>query len=1398
MRAVELQLKTARILATRDRSTGELYTFYRKEDLQQDAKSTLGQVVDILRKHNCHTSAKHAVQTADLLRPDQERLHRLFLAAVASLVTATLAKSEDVVALNPVCFMLRCGSQSCELDRHSAESQNRWQLMSTHTQLLSTGQIIAWLKPEAPVLYERLSEGMQQPIGISSQPRPVHVLLAPTCSPARYNGGYVGTLPISTASQDAGNGATFPHQRPRFELAWQRVWKDSVVRWLQLAKLGADVGDVWVEVELPLSRAEDSQLATSQDYPIHREVSWFSIFWPRSLCFASLVQFPARCVTTSDADRSDVNLFHDDPLQWAENWMRYATEQPAAPAESDSPSTSVNELQHGRAQADVGQSSHQRTSLDGQSTINIYPTPPDGTMPQVAHESRLNGDTGGNAGDDRWNHQSAISSEHADTSTAAQIRASIGSGLYDEDLFDDVSAQVFRDVAMTDEPNWDFFDQPKQPRHTATSDTSQHKAMVSEDTRLSMLSERHGGARTVERPAAASATEVETESNKGSQGQKIMDEGSIRLNQTASSPSSSSCSAKNASLASSGSFHYPFPLDVHGHGHLPLPGIVGGGRSGLRSLAAHYDPGKVFPPELASSDNRYTADGPFWFDATIIERPSMGGSACGASVVPKIGRPKHVRHPAEVAVSHFDSEVESSTSSFQESDFHRSDCSTSDRPARPEMAFMQAPQPTPGSISKADTVEMAVERSIHHEVVQLLEALDKVDLKDNALAYQPVQPRYERALPTDEETLLSAAQILVNQASQNSLYHADPENLGLSHVFNRVDLANRANLVYGSASEVDLAKLSGLTLSTQDLAADCGFSLCARSRIRVGRNNATIDALQTIQPFWETIDLQPISGEKSVTAFCIHPPGRQVVEGSSALLQRLGEVFDSCNLGSHRAGLIHFHVDKGLLQWELTGEPAMGQLLKVCENFGLLSASLSEENTIVVYIVNPFCQESAVADICNAFAALSQRRAEQLNNNNNNNSSLVLRIVPVSFILSVATAAVPAQEAITRLAFEVYNECPERFRPDTIASSAAAVVLAEKMPDKVSFKLTPETPCPPSTSGDHLHLAYSETADQRWIVACWSDNLGITALTMVYCLGYEGMPPARPRREVLEEMWSISADLMIRNSHIHHLVVAREGPMGLTEMKEWSQIGIQTAIDRRLPRLTLSILTFDASPLAHFPLPPMPSRRASNPGVAAGAKYDISTSTPLAAAAVSSPEQAVTSTLAIPNSISAGSITGSPSSNEYTGGQPGQGLDLSLHPDATLHDSTDDCWSFILPFGLNASQSIFESRPALSSGFLLRRCGLTDHNGVAALCANLLYTTADRTSNAGTAGGGGSSSSSSSSSQSQHTILMRHLLALWRDLYTLTKTKGLAGKDEILPWHIRTAVLGRRAVSDMF
>lgn len=158
-------------------------------------------------------------------------------------------------------------------------------------------------------------------------------------------------------------------------------------------------------------------------------------------------------------------------------------------------------------------------------------------------------------------------------------------------------------------------------------------------------------------------------------------------------------------------------------------------------------------------------------------------------------------------------------------------------------------------------------------------------------------------------------------------------------------------------------------------------------------------------------------------------------------------------------------------------------------------------------------------------------------------------------------------------------------------------------------------------------------------------------------------------------------------------------------------------------------------------------------------------STPIPSASVASPEQ----------SGNAATPTSGPAA--YSAPTPTD-MSLETDSDAVLIDICDESWLAILSHRLNSSPHLTEFRPALSSGYLLRRKGATDADGVFAMAVNLIH---------------------SPHPPSSHDSVLKDTLSMYRDLGCLARAKGICSvQNNTLPWHIATALRAQQLLSYVF
>jgi mediator of RNA polymerase II transcription subunit 13 len=118
---------------------------------------------------------------------------------------------------------------------------------------------------------------------------------------------------------------------------------------------------------------------------------------------------------------------------------------------------------------------------------------------------------------------------------------------------------------------------------------------------------------------------------------------------------------------------------------------------------------------------------------------------------------------------------------------------------------------------------------------------------------------------------------------------------------------------------------------------------------------------------------------------------------------------------------------------------------------------------------------------------------------------------------------------------------------------------------------------------------------------------------------------------------------------------------------------------------------------------------------------------------------------------------------------------LESESETQLTDICDESWAVVLSHRLNGTLHLTEYRPALASGYLLRRRGPTDADGAFSMNINLLYT--QRPS-------------------SSYELILRDIIGMYRDLATLARARGTRiVQSSTLPWHIATASRAQEILS---
>ncbi|KAL2068858.1 hypothetical protein VTL71DRAFT_15196 [Oculimacula yallundae] len=526
-------------------------------------------------------------------------------------------------------------------------------------------------------------------------------------------------------------------------------------------------------------------------------------------------------------------------------------------------------------------------------------------------------------------------------------------------------------------------------------------------------------------------------------------------------------------------------------------------------------------------------------------------------------------------------------------------------------------------------------------------------------------------------------------------------------------------------------------------------------QIEVRRSESKLSILPSSVPFWENLGLGPSKGTKDIDAVCVYPNFEGVAANASTFLDQMRSVYESSRFGSHDKveseeilnGLLPFSIDR-------TSQNKMYHLTILKETVARLSRTLSSlaagERNYVIYFVYPVDNSVLLVHICSAFQhlfnlyrkALSERRASTAN-------ELVLQLIPLDFIASSTSLAVPAPSKYFQLSMEVYDRCIDF----TSTSSSPAIMLEQPLPRTIDFKLNSNPSASLLQENTCLHVAYAQSIDDRWITAAWTDNRGTRQMTASYCLGRKNEPISTTFTEVANEIWETT--LQVVSSHKIHwrIIIARVGVMDSSEIDFWT--GLVSRESNAQMNLTLVTVQTDPS------LRLLPTWVTLAPNTTGAQSVITPVSTPQALqSSILSPE---TGTTPIRENIGAATHAEAPTEPDR---------------DSRLVDYTDQNWGAVLSHRLNNSNSLMESNPALISGYLIKRGGANASDPPIVMEVNIVH------------------SEVLGNPRTFHESLLRELLGYYRGLGTLARARGVVDAVlDIRPWHIAAA---EKAVKSLY
>ncbi|KAK2761663.1 mediator of RNA polymerase II transcription subunit 13 [Arachnomyces sp. PD_36] len=1362
--------------------------------------------------------------------PSYSSFHEAFISAVTGAVSLNLTRYHDLTPLGSrTFFSATVGNSYGSGDVTSNTESGTTSLLATlDVEMTAAGSLLVTLRAVPQPGLVRLSpENHTLDMHITSHS--MDLWLAPNGAIARF-ASEGGGISIAASPGLSGVSNYGDEGQRRLRDSTGKEWKQSVQRWLESFGIpfSNPEEESWSEVEV-VSPLDTRPIINGMRYS-GLEAPQFAIkriLWPSKLCFRRTSSpFPSgeetlRCIVAPEKD----------PLEFAETWVAGADSRNKTLQETGT-AHQATEFQQQQQPKTLVTSPHKMDipeTLDSlartvnfpdlQSANSVYPTPPDGALMHGLGTVPPSSDgIGASTGDGTYFAMSHIQNEAPPSRNnvitvgdsdvlmgglaAQQSDYAIGSGLYDtgvdeEDLFGGMGEGNFDTKGIT-EDDFNFFDEPDfgdltegidavepgqfpEQANFAKLETEVEPShlLPPEDKSAGYEGFEAGGQDTSDPHPSDNATKDPQHSPSALSTKNLHEVPEEANPQPQEAPPSSRRQTLSPPLS---------PVEIKkilfSDQQLP-PNYSNTPTSGdnLARKGTHYGP-VSFQQKLNNSDLKYSSTGRFWFPpegATHKAEPTL---AKETSEIPTIGLPKRGKKPtksllgytpntnpdlsatdADRSKDHYSSSGESDESDDDSDILSEGDISPAFLPGGMKRKRIESnlDDSTTSSLEKLSLSNelVAGNRGSPEENFNFLGNFLSMSVDWSFAGFFSMQESQSPTALVRRENYIQLAQVLVDQVTQSSLNHkldGLPQVPSLDHSkYSMHSLLQNDGDHLGQTSRLTLedfittpgTDLSQHTRQKQSNALQGSISKIPPPHLRIRRGNAFMEVLPPAISLWETFGLEPAKGKKNVISYCIHP--HDAAEGAGAFLERMNLVYSSCNFGIHSRGSPNLTFGDGLVSWdaenpESTTYPIIMKAIRsICEVLGSILAKIppSDEN-IVVYIVNPFANAVAMADLCSAFLFLFQKYVGDADRQNVRQlHELVLQIVPLDFVSSSESIVVPLQMEYLNLALEVYNRCPPQNPSCDLTGSASALSLAKSPPKTIDFKLLPDQPSPLQESRC-LHVAYSLSHDQRWVTAAWTDKIGSFQMTMSYCLRNKGSTVSRLISSVRQEIWETSRDIMEKFQTRWKVYLIRDEPVDMEEIEAWVSFANQQN-HTRPTKVELIVLSANIHPGLVLEIPSQLGSALSN---IHAAPY---TTTPVA---TPSPD---------PTSGAANAPT--PTDQPF-----------ESESDTTLIDASDETWGAILSRRLNNSNTLLEYHPSLASGYLIRRKGISDNDGVVAMGINLIHVQH----------GHGTHSES----------LLKEVLHMYRDLGTLARAKGLSHvRNNTLPWHIASAVKGQETMS---
>ncbi|KAG9857421.1 putative C6 transcription factor, partial [Aureobasidium melanogenum] len=1316
---------------------------------------------DYMKELGWQVHQRGRLEAAALTRPNSDpklvmqnqHIFSMFLAAVEASLS---------ISLSQLCGAIRVGHLTWILP-----TESHHQLLSLRAQMTSQGTLA--LLPHAN----------NTGLSIASDTDGANVLLAPSGTPA------IVVPPLNPTDINDNASSYQARREARMRLsrrAKHANWKSMAATKLEKASLPHD--DSWLRVSLRSS--------TSQDQ--------LECLWPGSLCLEiPSQQLPPSLDQTDGMHWFDSKDPYQNPLETAESWFlgqeeRANLEQKMRQAEKDKENAANNIPEEAIPDhLSVTSPVYSRGAQDQISVNGIYPTPPDAIPPIICADPSIPNVI---VSDNPIEALPGLPEETQDQDNGQDLERNDNTSDVDldtedyhkentDDLFGDADEEMFENPGVTD-ADFSFFDNPggvaSLPSITGPSE-EMIDALPDPTPKMEAVELQpppaEGKIEDNMPPELAKSEDEQKETEKEPEPEDPDVKLEDVIDEAASTPPLSPLKIKDRLL----------PAE-HEEKHVPS----------LRRDSTFLP--VVFKGDLSAFDAKYRASGKF--DSRFVKQEH---STTRSNSIALPEKPLRSRNPYSLSqrrntVAEAKLTPRNDDESHEESESETSQDSDSENISSVEgsLRSLDIRKRKRGSADEGPTprylAESIVESDVESVVSDATAMTDPGPMIDQLVAARESQNRAteqqhkfsdnlsiwrmpSKSLPADQDLsiwpvldftaddLVDIAQLVAEQSTfaGASEYDVRETPTLASPIYSTAQDALRQ--VFEKAQDCDFARVGAMAAHHAEQAIAAAAKIQQRPVPR--RPPGNISSVITIpapavhvrragqgwelQPtainFWDTLGLEPAHGPKDVAAFALYPDSGVMSEAVADFLQEIRLAYENRKFGKHYIGGETGEHEDGLLAYRSHGEPSTVNILQglqtACNSLGDLLHDADLEDTIIIYIINPFEDESMIKYLCGCFQAM----LITYSSDREDPPPLILQIIPMSRIACPTAMIVPDQAWLNSLAAFIYDRVPLESSNEQSSSwplnLCPSIHLASPPSRKINFALTERTPKNLLEEAQILHVAYAVNADNSWLSAAWTDNTGAHHHKASYCLSNTD------GRIILTEVRDTT--LSLARDSPHRIFVARAGVMRDWEKRIWRE--------KPGENWSIALLDVDMSPALQV------GANTDGGGVLGMGAFMTPAATPQAST-FTSPE------------------TGDTKPSTPAGETPTQQQELSFlqqaDPDAFLIDNTDETWGALMPFSCTRSTTL--SRP-LASGLLLKRGPSDSLSNLPSLAVDLMDVIPPRIPE----------NTVSWLAQRAPETTLKETMVWYRGLGLLGRLRGVSGIEEgNVPWHLGVAVQGAEAL----